>query len=96
METTDWERYGTGNYEKCADCMAHCGYEPTAVSDAVANPLKAISAMRGPRTDAPMAEEVSLAGQRPAEDVYDDVVAEAAEERSGKAARSAHESNAVA
>src|SRR6202158_3604475 len=29
METTDWETYGTGKYEKCADCMAHCGYEPT-------------------------------------------------------------------
>jgi len=41
METTDWDRYGTGNYEKCANCMAHCGYEATAVSDAVRNPLKA-------------------------------------------------------
>ena len=30
METTDWDTYGTGKYEKCADCMAHCGYEPTA------------------------------------------------------------------
>jgi len=36
METTEWDRYGTGNYEKCADCMAHCGYEATAVSDAFA------------------------------------------------------------
>jgi len=27
METTDWDTYGTGKYEKCADCMAHCGYE---------------------------------------------------------------------
>src|SRR6202790_4354092 len=26
METTDWETYGTGKYEKCANCMAHCGY----------------------------------------------------------------------
>jgi hypothetical protein len=32
METTDWETYGTGKYEKCADCMAHCGYEPTAAN----------------------------------------------------------------
>lgn len=31
METTDWDRYGTGRHEKCADCMVHCGYEPTAV-----------------------------------------------------------------
>ena len=27
MEDTDWDAYGTGNYEKCADCMVHCGYE---------------------------------------------------------------------
>ncbi len=26
MNDTDWDAYGTGNYEKCADCMAHCGY----------------------------------------------------------------------
>lgn len=31
MEETDWERYGTGRNEKCADCMVHCGYEPSAV-----------------------------------------------------------------
>lgn len=31
METTDWNKYGTGNHEKCSDCMVHCGYEPTAV-----------------------------------------------------------------
>ncbi len=35
METTDWETYGTGKYEKCADCMAHCGYEPTAAEAAL-------------------------------------------------------------
>ncbi|MEM8646993.1 MAG: adenosyl-hopene transferase HpnH, partial [Pseudomonadota bacterium] len=28
METTEWDSYGTGKYEKCADCMVHCGYEP--------------------------------------------------------------------
>ena len=51
METTDWDLYGTGNYEKCADCMAHCGYEPTAVNDAVGSPLKTLmTALRGPRT----------------------------------------------
>jgi hopanoid biosynthesis associated radical SAM protein HpnH len=33
METTQWEQYGTGNNPKCADCMVHCGYEPTAVID---------------------------------------------------------------
>jgi hopanoid biosynthesis associated radical SAM protein HpnH len=30
---TDWERYGTGRNEKCADCMVHCGYEASAVQD---------------------------------------------------------------
>lgn len=33
METTVWENYGHRNNKKCADCTAHCGYEPTAVED---------------------------------------------------------------
>jgi hopanoid biosynthesis associated radical SAM protein HpnH len=33
METTEWEKYGTGRNEKCADCMVHCGYEASAVDD---------------------------------------------------------------
>jgi len=50
METTDWDSYGTGKYEKCANCMAHCGYEPTAANAALANPLKAMwVALRGVR-----------------------------------------------
>lgn len=28
---TDWDAYGRGRDERCANCMAHCGYEPTAV-----------------------------------------------------------------
>jgi len=31
LEDTDWSRYGRGRHPKCANCMAHCGYEPTAV-----------------------------------------------------------------
>jgi hypothetical protein len=27
MEGTDWEQYGVGKYEKCANCMVHCGFE---------------------------------------------------------------------
>ena len=42
METTDWDSYGTGRYEKCADCMAHCGYEPTAAHAAIRHPLSSI------------------------------------------------------
>ena len=71
METTDWDKYGTGNYEKCADCMVHSGYEATAVVDAVRKPWKvATIALRGPRTEGPMAPEISLANQRPAEFVF--------------------------
>ncbi|MGH7057110.1 MAG: adenosyl-hopene transferase HpnH [Acetobacteraceae bacterium] len=71
MDTTDWDRYGTGNYEKCANCMVHSGYEATAVMDAVAHPLKMLKVtLRGPRTDGAMAPEIPLAGQRPAEYVF--------------------------
>jgi hopanoid biosynthesis associated radical SAM protein HpnH len=31
VEGTDWSRYGRGRDPRCANCMAHCGYEPTAV-----------------------------------------------------------------
>ncbi len=31
VETTDWSKYGRGRDERCDNCMAHCGYEPTAV-----------------------------------------------------------------
>ena len=75
LEETEWDIYGTGNYEKCADCMVHCGYEATAVADTVAHPLKALKvAMRGFETDAPMAPEIPLDNQRPAEFVFEDVV----------------------
>jgi hopanoid biosynthesis associated radical SAM protein HpnH len=33
LDGTDWNRYGTGRNEKCADCMVHCGYEASAVAD---------------------------------------------------------------
>ncbi|MBL8670306.1 MAG: adenosyl-hopene transferase HpnH, partial [Alphaproteobacteria bacterium] len=47
MSDTQWDKYGTGNYEKCADCMVHCGYEGTAVTDTVKNPLKALKVALG-------------------------------------------------
>jgi hopanoid biosynthesis associated radical SAM protein HpnH len=31
IETTDWDSYGRGRDPRCDNCMAHCGYEPTAV-----------------------------------------------------------------
>lgn len=38
METTKWDAYGraSGN-PKCADCMVHCGYEPSAVTETFAS-----------------------------------------------------------
>ena len=71
MEETDWDAYGTGNYEKCANCMVHSGYEATAVMDSVSNPLKlAKLALRGIRTEGEMAPEISLHQQRPARYVF--------------------------
>jgi hopanoid biosynthesis associated radical SAM protein HpnH len=31
IETTDWDAYGRGRDPRCDNCMAHCGYEPTAM-----------------------------------------------------------------
>jgi hopanoid biosynthesis associated radical SAM protein HpnH len=71
MEETDWDRYGTGNYEKCADCMVHSGYEASAVTETVRRPWKAAAqVLRGIRTEGPMAPDISLAEQRPAEYVF--------------------------
>lgn len=75
MEETDWEAYGTGRYEKCANCMVHCGYEPTAVADTVKNPLKALKVfLRGPETEKPMVDDIPLENARPAQWVFEDVV----------------------
>jgi hopanoid biosynthesis associated radical SAM protein HpnH len=98
METTDWDRYGTGNYEKCADCMAHCGYEPTAVNDAVGRPWKAFwTALGKIRTEGDMVADISLEHQRAAENVFEQVVTEAAADGSRKdGATSVYKSKAVA
>ena len=71
MEDTDWDKYGVGNYEKCANCMVHCGFEGTAVADSIKHPWKMIPiARRGVKTSGPMAPDISLANQRPAEFVF--------------------------
>ena len=33
MAKTEWNRYGVGRDERCAQCMMHCGFEPTVVSE---------------------------------------------------------------
>jgi len=84
MDETDWDSYGTGNYEKCADCMVHSGYEATAVVDSVRHPLKAaVASLRGVRTSGEMAPEIPLGGQRPAEYVFSRHVEEAMARLSG-------------
>jgi hopanoid biosynthesis associated radical SAM protein HpnH len=71
MDETEWDKYGVGNYEKCADCMVHSGFEATAVVDAVKRPWKALAVqMRGPRTEGDFAPEIDLSKQRPADYVF--------------------------
>ena len=75
MDDTKWDDYGVGKYEKCADCMVHCGFEGTAANDAVKNPLKMLMvSLRGVKTDGPMAPDISLANQRKADYVFSDHV----------------------
>jgi hopanoid biosynthesis associated radical SAM protein HpnH len=46
VETTDWESYGRGRDPRCANCMAHCGYEPSAVLATTASLRESIRALR--------------------------------------------------
>jgi hopanoid biosynthesis associated radical SAM protein HpnH len=98
MEGTDWDSYGTGKYEKCANCMAHCGYEATAVNAMLSHPLQAIRvALTGPKTEGPMAPEIPLDKQRPAQFVFSgqvqktlsEIRADEAREKAAKAAKAA-------
>jgi hopanoid biosynthesis associated radical SAM protein HpnH len=58
LDDTPWEKYGTVNNPKCAQCMAHCGYEATAVEDTLQHPIKALLAsLRGPKTTGEMVAE---------------------------------------
>jgi len=59
MENTDWDSYGVGRNPKCANCMAHCGFEGTAVDATFTNPLRAAKvAITGPRLTGPMAPDL--------------------------------------
>jgi hopanoid biosynthesis associated radical SAM protein HpnH len=33
MAKTDWKKYGVGRDPRCAQCMMHCGFEPTVVNE---------------------------------------------------------------
>jgi hypothetical protein len=46
---------------KCDQCQVHSGFEPTAVNDTFAHPLKALKvALLGPRTAGPMAPDMPV------------------------------------
>ena len=75
MEGTDWDQYGVGKYEKCSNCMVHCGFEGTAATDSIRHPLKMFKIGRnGIRTDGPMAPDIDLSHARPARDTFSDHV----------------------
>ena len=46
IETTEWEKYGRGKDPRCANCMAHCGYEPSAVVATMSSLKEGIRALR--------------------------------------------------
>ena len=102
METTDWDSYGTGAYEKCANCMAHCGYEATAAEAMFSSPIAGMKvALRGVRTQGEMAPEIPLDRQRPAQYVFAGQVQQKlseirAAEAAEKAAKAARKSSATA
>jgi hypothetical protein len=55
--------------------MAHCGYEATAAYAMMKHPLQAFGiAWRGVRTEGPMAPEIDMSKQRPAQYVFDSQV----------------------
>ena len=65
MADTVWENYGVGRNPKCNNCMAHCGYEGTAVDDTFSHPVKALASwVRGPRVDGAFAPEPPVADPR--------------------------------
>jgi hopanoid biosynthesis associated radical SAM protein HpnH len=47
IETTDWDRYGRGRGPRCDNCMAHCGYEPTAVLATTRSLKESVRALAG-------------------------------------------------
>lgn len=47
VEETDWEKYGRGNDPRCNNCMAHCGYEPTAVVATLGSLKESLRALSG-------------------------------------------------
>lgn len=47
IDTTEWEQYGRGKNPSCENCMAHCGYEPTAVVATMSSLKESLRAVVG-------------------------------------------------
>jgi hopanoid biosynthesis associated radical SAM protein HpnH len=47
IDDTDWSAYGRGRNPKCENCMAHCGYEPTAVFATMGSLRESVRAAAG-------------------------------------------------
>jgi hopanoid biosynthesis associated radical SAM protein HpnH len=47
IDETDWSAYGRGRDPRCNNCMAHCGYEPTAVLATMGSLRQSLRAMSG-------------------------------------------------
>ena len=66
IEETAWHRYGTGQNPKCNNCMAHCGYEGTAVEQTITHPLTALKVfLFGSELTGPMAPELPIVEDSP-------------------------------
>ena len=47
LETTEWDKFGRGKDPRCDNCMAHCGYEPTAVLATMGSLKESLRALVG-------------------------------------------------
>jgi len=43
---TDWKAYGRGKDPRCETCMMHCGYEGSALQDAMSSPRAFVEMVR--------------------------------------------------
>ena len=65
LETTDWDKFGRGKDPRCDNCMAHCGYEPTAVLATMDSLRQSLRAWRAdcPGSASARAAKSGLAGK---------------------------------
>jgi hopanoid biosynthesis associated radical SAM protein HpnH len=60
MEETDWQKYQNCRDPRCATCLVHCGYEASAVIDAVRHPWEI--ARNGHVVEHPQGRDANPAG----------------------------------